>query len=88
MSLIDPDAAWPQGNSDNTGPATVQVLLHEATDLAACVDDQGGIDEIAVIEVLNRYDRLRHLLSDVSGQQARLTALRGAVNGAGDFTAY
>jgi len=78
MHLIDPDSAKPQGNGDNNGPSSVQVLMHEIPALAACIDGQGLINEFAVIEVLNRYDRLQGLPSNVTGQQARLTELNMA----------
>ena len=79
MRLIDPDATRPQVNGDNAGPAAVQVLLDEAPALADCIDDHGGVDEFAVVEVLNRYDRLGQLPSDVHGQRARLAVLHEAV---------
>jgi DNA helicase-2/ATP-dependent DNA helicase PcrA len=79
MLLIDPDSAKPQGNGDNNGPSSVQVLLHEIPALVACIDGEGHINEFAVLEVLNRYDRLQGLPSDVTGQQARLTELNNAV---------
>lgn len=84
MLLIDPDAARPQGNGDNTGPALVQVLLREVPALAACIDDEGGINEFAVMEVLNHFDRFRGLPTDIPGQQARLAELYEAV---GEFAA-
>ena len=79
MVLIDPDAARPQGSGDNTGPAAVQVLLREIPALVACLDVQGRVDEFAVTEVMNRYDRLRELPRTIPSQQARLAELHEAI---------
>ena len=48
-------------------------------DLQTLLYTTGGINEFATIEVLNRYDRLRGLPADASGQQARLAELYVAV---------
>lgn len=79
MALIDPDASRPQGSGDNTGPAAVQLLLREVPALAACVNDQGEVDEFAATEILHRYDRLRDFPVAIPAQQARLAELHEAV---------
>ena len=79
MALIDPDAARPQGNGDNTGPAAVQLLLREVPALAACVNDQGEVDEFAATEIFHRYDNLRDFPVAIPAQQARLAELHEAV---------
>ncbi|WP_415879487.1 UvrD-helicase domain-containing protein [Methylomonas sp. TEB] len=79
LLLIDPDATRPQGNGENTGPASVRVILREAQDLAACVDSNGGIDEFAAIEILNRYGRLRDLSDGAPNLQSRLALLHQSV---------
>ncbi|BES73053.1 hypothetical protein RE428_40710 [Marinobacter nanhaiticus D15-8W] len=61
LSLIDKEATRPQGNIENTGPAAVQILLRELPALAACKNSQGEIDDFAIIELLNRYNRLENL---------------------------
>jgi DNA helicase-2/ATP-dependent DNA helicase PcrA len=79
MSLIDPEANRPQGAGDNTGPSAAQVLLRELPALAACVDGPKGFNEFDAIEVLNRYDRLSGLPTDLPSQQARLAELHEAI---------
>lgn len=81
MMLIDPEAARPQGNGENKGPAAVQALLGEIPALAACIDPQGKVDDYAAIEVLHRFDCLRDLPMAISDQQARLKELHEALQG-------
>jgi len=75
MMLIDPEAARPQGNGENKGPAAVQNLMDEVSALAACVDQQGKVDDYAAIEVLHRFECLRDLPTSVPDQHARLKEL-------------
>lgn len=79
MMLIDPEAARPQGNGENKGPAAVQVLMDEIPALAACIDPQGKADDYAAIEVLHRFGCLRDLSTTIADQLARLGELHEAL---------
>lgn len=79
MCLIDPEGARPQGDADNNGPASVQVLMRELPAVATCIDEQGEVDEFAAIEVLNRFGRLKELSTDIPERQAQLSQLYESV---------
>lgn len=84
MALLDPDAAGPQGNGENNGPAVVQPLLGPISELAACVLADGTLDEFSAMEVLRRQDCLAQLSVDSASRQARLAQIHQAVT---DFAA-
>lgn len=79
LSLIDEQAARPQGNVKNSGPVAVQVLLQALPALTACRDNQGELDEFAAIEVLNRFGSLIDFPVSQTNQKARLAELQEAV---------
>jgi DNA helicase-2/ATP-dependent DNA helicase PcrA len=84
MMLIDPEAARPQGNGENKGPASVKALLEDVSALAGCVDEDGKVDEFGAIEVLHRFDCLKDLPKNPPDQQERLAELHRAIQ---DFAA-
>ncbi|MBT2767741.1 UvrD-helicase domain-containing protein [Stenotrophomonas sp. ISL-67] len=81
LSLLDPESVRPDANSEAAGPAAVQILLREMADLADCVDDEGGLSDFAVTEVLQRYGRLQALPEDGDVRSQRLKSYQLAVVG-------
>ncbi len=72
VALIDPDAAAPQGSGENKGPVAIRVLFDEVLDLSSCMRAAGGIDDFAVIGVLNRYGRLAAIPAEAAARTALL----------------
>lgn len=79
LVLIDPNSARPQGSGDNAGPSAVQMLLREASALAACFGEQCEVDDFSVIEILQRYDRLPNLSTDDTARKEHLAELHLAI---------
>ncbi len=79
LTLIDPDAAAPSGNGENTGPSAVRLLLHDLALVGACVAAEGSINEFAVIEVLKRGGCLEHLPVEADLRIARMEEMHKAI---------
>jgi DNA helicase II / ATP-dependent DNA helicase PcrA len=79
MDLIDPEAASPQGNGENKGPAAVQALLRGMSELADCVDAEGNFDEFAAMNTLQRHGSLDALPADSVERRRRLSDIHDSV---------
>lgn len=79
MDLLDTNAAAPSGNGENKGPAIVQALLNELTDLEVCINSDGTIDEFKVTEVFRRYDCLDGMPEDTIERANRVEEILGAI---------
>lgn len=79
MDLLDTNAAAPSGSGENKGPAIVQALLNELTDLEACINFDGTIDEFKVTEVFRRYDCLDGMPEDTVERASRVEEILGAI---------
>ena len=82
MDLLDKDAAAPQGNGENTGPAVARMLLGPLIELAHCVRDDASVDEFASMNALRRNGMLERL-PDETGE--RRTALENMHHAVADF---
>lgn len=79
MTLIDPDAAAPSGNGENTGPSAARLLLHDLAQLAACVAPEGSVNDFAATAVLRRAGCLEHLPADADQRIARTEEMHKAI---------
>ena len=79
MVLLDPNAAAPSGSGENNGPAIVQALLNEITDLEGCINPNGTIDEFKVTEVFRRYDCLDGIPEDTVERAKRVEEILRAI---------
>ncbi|TKG22798.1 UvrD-helicase domain-containing protein [Vibrio lentus] len=79
MVLLDPNAAAPSGSGENKGPAIVQTLLNELTDLEGCINSNGTIDEFKITEVFRRYDCLDGIPEDIVERAIRVEEILGAI---------
>ncbi|EKZ9071645.1 TPA: ATP-dependent helicase [Vibrio parahaemolyticus] len=79
MVLLDPNAAAPSGSGENKGPAVVQTLLNELTDLEGCINSDGTIDEFKVTEVFRRYDCLERIPEDTAARAMRVEEILAAI---------
>lgn len=79
MDLLDTNAAAPSGSGENKGPAIVQALLNELTDLEACINSDGTIDEFRVTEVFRRYDCLDGIPEDTVERASRVEEILSAI---------
>lgn len=79
MILIDPNGAAPSGSGENKGPAVVQALLNEITDLEGCINANKTIDESKVTEVLMRYGTLDQMPEDAAERAKRVDEIFKAV---------
>lgn len=79
MELLDKNAAGPQGNGENSGPAVVRVLLGPMLELTAAVAADGTLNEFVATNVLRRHGALSNLSNESSERQARLDAIHRAV---------
>lgn len=82
MVLLDPNAAAPTGSGENKGPAAVQFLLNELTQLEGCVSADGAFDELKVTEVFRHYGCLDEIPEDLIERESRVGEMLQAV---GDF---
>lgn len=79
MDLLDPDAASPRGNAENTGPAMVQILLGPLADLAACVNSEGKLNESLAFNVLQKDGCLSGLPREGSDRAKRIAEIDEAL---------
>lgn len=79
MVLLDPNAASPSGSGENKGPAIVQALLNEITDLEGCINPNGTIDEVKVTEVFRRYGCLDGIPEDAVERAKRVEEMLRAI---------
>jgi len=79
MALLDKDAAAPKSNGEHSGPAIVRPLLGPVLDLAACVHDDGSLNEFAAMNVLRQNDVLKNLPQTVLERQEALARIHDAV---------
>jgi DNA helicase-2/ATP-dependent DNA helicase PcrA len=79
MTLIDRNAAAPSGRGENTGPSATRLVLHDLAQLAACVAEDGSINDFATTEVLRRAGCLDQLPADANHRIARTEAIHRAV---------
>lgn len=79
LDLLDPDAAAPQGAGQNAGPSMVRAVLGPISDLAACVDATGKLNEFAATTLLYRESRFVDVPTDAIARQARLDEIYGAM---------
>ncbi len=77
--VLDPNAAAPSGSGENNGPAIVQALLNEITDLEGCINPNGTIDEFKVTEVFRRYDCLDGIPEDTVERAKRVEEILRAI---------
>lgn len=79
MMWIDPEAARPQTNGENKGPASVKALLDEVVALAGTVDERGVVDEFGAMGVLHRFDCLTDVPKNAREQKDRLAELHKSI---------
>lgn len=79
MELIDPDAAAPAGSGENKGPSATRFLLGDLAQLVGCATPDGGVDEYAATEVLQRARVLDSMPFDAEQRRARQKSVFGAI---------
>lgn len=78
MTLLDKDAASPQGNGENTGPAIVRPLLGPVLDLAKCILEDGSLNEFAAMDIFRNNGTLYKLPADSTQRQTALNNIHDA----------
>lgn len=80
MTLLDKEAATPDPNGERMGPTMVRPILGGLLELAACVQQDGTLDEFSAVAVLRRHDALTKLPSEHAARAARLAEIHEAVS--------
>lgn len=83
MTLIDPNAAAPSGRGENTGPSVARLVLQDLAQLAACVAEDGSVNDFAATEVLRRAGCIDQLPSDADQRIARTEEMQEALSAFG-----